>query len=57
MADLESQPGAELTVGIQHDRSGVPILLLGGELDSSDVGALQAAIVTALARSPRPRHL
>jgi anti-anti-sigma factor len=50
MAELT--PPAELTVRRGAEPSGVPVLLLHGELDSSNVALLEAALAQALVGPP-----
>lgn len=52
MADLDNEHAAEIAIGAAVDASGVTIVTLSGELDSSNVDALEAIVNPILAQSP-----
>jgi anti-anti-sigma factor len=52
MAELDSEHVAEIAIDAAVDASGVTIVTLSGELDSSNVDALETVVNPILAQSP-----
>jgi anti-anti-sigma factor len=52
MAELEEGPAAELGIQTETAAGQAPVLSLSGELDSSNVERLQAAVAAVLAAGP-----
>jgi anti-sigma B factor antagonist len=52
MAELGENSAAEVLIDTQADPTGAPVVSLSGELDSSNVGALQAAVTSITAEHP-----
>lgn len=51
MADLDAE-GGQLAFEIGEDSDGSPLLTLAGELDITNAGQLETAVVPVIARSP-----
>ncbi len=52
MAALEGERPAELVIDSTVDVTGVPVVSLSGELDSSNAGSLEAAVTSITGRHP-----
>jgi anti-sigma B factor antagonist len=52
MAAVEGDGAAEVTIQITSDPAGVPLVVLSGELDSSNIDALSARLEPITARQP-----
>lgn len=52
MAALDDERAAEIVIGTRVDPTGVPIVILSGELDSSNVGSLAATVASITAEHP-----
>lgn len=52
MADIEGGGAADVTIDTGADGSGAPVVIVAGELDISNVGALEARVTSILASEP-----
>jgi anti-anti-sigma factor len=52
MADLGEGRAAEVTIATRIDPAGAPTIALAGELDSSNVASLEAAVASVTAQEP-----
>ena len=52
MAAVDGERAAEIVIDTRIDPMGVPIVILSGELDSSNVGSLEATLGSITARQP-----
>jgi len=52
VAGVERGGGAEVTIQTTADPAGVPVVVLSGELDSSNVDALSARLTSITAEQP-----
>jgi anti-sigma B factor antagonist len=50
VGDVSAERAAEVTIGTGRDPSGVPVIILSGELDSSNVASLEAAVDSVTSR-------
>jgi anti-anti-sigma factor len=46
VGDVSAERAAEVTIATGRDPSGVPMVILAGELDSSNVASLEAAVAS-----------
>jgi anti-sigma B factor antagonist len=53
MAELDGEASAEVGISVRADPQGVPVVSLAGELDSSNVGTLDAAMASVTAEHPK----
>jgi anti-sigma B factor antagonist len=52
MAELDEDPGGEVTIATKVDAAGDPIVVLSGEIDMSNAGSLSAAVAPITATPP-----
>jgi anti-sigma B factor antagonist len=52
MAALDDERSAEIVIDTLVDPTGIPIVSLSGELDSSNAGSLEAAVASLTAEQP-----
>src|SRR5271167_358726 len=52
MAELEGERSAEVVIDTLVDQSGVPVVIVSGELDSSNVAALETVVSSITAENP-----
>jgi anti-anti-sigma factor len=52
VGDLAGDRAAEVVIDTRSDAAGVPLIAVSGELDSSNVASLDAAIATVTAARP-----
>lgn len=52
MAALDDESAAELAIDTRTDPTGVPVVILSGELDSSNVGSLEVVVAAITAERP-----
>ena len=52
MAAVDGEHAAEIAIDTRIDPTGVPIVVLSGELDSSNVSSLETAVESITARHP-----
>jgi anti-anti-sigma factor len=53
VAELDTDPPATLVIDTQLDATGSPIVILSGELDTSNVASLETAMASITSQSPR----
>jgi anti-sigma B factor antagonist len=53
MAAIDGEGAAEITIETRSDNSGAPVVVLSGELDSSNVDALSATLASIIAGQPK----
>jgi anti-anti-sigma factor len=53
MGDLGGEGPAKVVIDTRNDPTGVPLVILSGELDSSNIASLQAAIDSITGRRPK----
>lgn len=46
MAELEQEPGADVVIDTRVDQSGATVVVLSGELDSSNAALLESALAS-----------
>jgi anti-anti-sigma factor len=52
MAELDDDPGSEVTIATEVDAAGDPIVVVAGEVDMSNASSLSAAVAPITATPP-----
>jgi anti-anti-sigma factor len=52
MAAIDDEHAAEIEIETRHDADGVPVVVLAGELDTSNAGSLQRTVASLTSARP-----